>query len=177
MATKARSRPSPAMVVACVALSFALAGSALAGTQAVTSAVNKAKVKKIAKKQANKQITNRAPGLAVRSADTANRADTATQLANVTYVKGLETSIPADGQTHLLNGAICPAGSNVVGGGLLGSFLFRVAQSYPTAANGSDPGRQGWTVRVENTFGGGGAAGGQAVAICVEAAQSSGTWP
>ena len=49
------SGPSPAMVVACVALSFALAGSAVAGTDALNRAVTKSKVKQIAKKQARGQ--------------------------------------------------------------------------------------------------------------------------
>jgi hypothetical protein len=179
MSRKARDlRPSPAIIIAIVALVAAVAGTAVAGPGADTS-VSKKKTKQIAKKQVNKlapriandEITERAPGLSVASAVTANR------LANVTYVKGPETSVPADGTEHLLNGAICPAGSHVVGGGHTGSTLFRVAQSYPTAENGSDPGRQGWAVLVQNTFGGGGAADGRAVAICVEAAQSSGTWP
>jgi hypothetical protein len=171
-------RTSPAIVVAVLALIAAVAGTAVAGPGAETS-VSKKKTKQIAKKQVNKlapgiandEITERAPGLSVANAVTANR------LANVTYVKGPETSIPADGTEHLLGGAICPAGSTVVGGGHTGSTLFRVAQSYPTAENGSDPGRQGWTVLVQNTFGGGGAADGRAVAICVEATQTSGNWP
>jgi hypothetical protein len=151
-------------VVAILALVAALAGTAVAADPSATTAVSKKKTKKIA----NQQIKKKAPGLSVASAEA---------LTNVTYIKGPATSIPADGQTHLLDGAICPDGSNVVGGGLIGSFLFRVAQSYATAANGSDPGRQGWTVRVQNTFGGGGAADGEAFAICVEATETSGTWP
>jgi hypothetical protein len=168
-------RPSPAIVVAVVALIAAVAGTAVAGPGAETS-VSKKKTKQIAKKQVNKlapgiandEITDRAPGLTV---------GTANQLANVTYVKGPETTVPADANTYLLAGAICPAGTNVVGGGHTGSFLFRVAESYATAADGIDPGRQGWTVRVQNTFGGGGAADGRAFAICVGAAATSGTWP
>jgi hypothetical protein len=160
-------------VVAILALVAAVGGTAVA-QEATTSAVSKKKVKKIAKKQAKKYFDANIGNASVASADTAGTAE---GLANVTYIKGPATSIPADGQTHLLDGAICPAGSNVVGGGLIGSFLFRVAQSYATAPNGSDPGTQGWTVRVQNTFGGGGAADGQALAICVEATQTSGTWP
>jgi hypothetical protein len=176
MSRKARDlRPSPAIIVAIVALVAAVAGTAVAGPGADTS-VSKKKTKQIAKKQVNKlapgiandEITERAPGLTV---------GTANQLANVTYVKGPETTVPADANTYLLGGAICPEGSTVVGGGLTGSFLFRVAESYATAANGTDPGRQGWTVRVQNTFGGGGAADGRAFAICVGAAATSGTWP
>ena len=170
------ARPSPAIVVAVLALVAAVAGTAVAGPGASTSKITKKKVTKIA----DKEIKKLAPGLSVAHADTADTANTAgnaTQLGNVTYVKGPENSVPADTTTHLLGAAICPAGSTVVGGGHTGSSLFRVAQSYPTADNGTDPGRRGWTVLVQNTFGGGGAADGRAVAICVEAAQTSGNWP
>jgi phage gpG-like protein len=76
------SGPSPAMVVACVALSLALAGSAVAGTEALNKAVTKSKVKKIAKKQgkkqANKVLNQRESSLNVNSANTANTATNAT---------------------------------------------------------------------------------------------------
>ena len=56
-------RPSPAMVVAIVALIAALGGTAIAG-----GALNKKKVKNIS----NNQITQRAPGLSVSSAKSAD---------------------------------------------------------------------------------------------------------
>ncbi|MBK5111136.1 MAG: hypothetical protein JJE10_07200 [Thermoleophilia bacterium] len=74
--------PSPAMLVAVVALVAALGGGAVAGV-AVTSLNKKQgkKVRTIAKKQgkrqANKQITKKAPGLSVASATTADSATTA----------------------------------------------------------------------------------------------------
>jgi len=61
-------RPSPAMVVAIVALIAALGGTALAG-----GVINKKKAKKIA----NNVVTQRAPGLAVASAKSADTANTA----------------------------------------------------------------------------------------------------
>jgi hypothetical protein len=64
-----RSRPSPTMLVAVLALVAALAGTAVAGPTATTS-VSKKKVKKIAKKQAIKQINELAPELSVANADT-----------------------------------------------------------------------------------------------------------
>jgi hypothetical protein len=64
------SRPSPAIVVAVVALVAALAGTAVAGPDASTSAINKKKVKKIA----SKQIKKLAPDLSVASADQAANA-------------------------------------------------------------------------------------------------------
>ena len=76
-----RGRPSPAIVLAVIALVFAMAGSAIAGTDALSSKITKSKVKKIAKKQINKA----APGLDVKSAKTADKAtnaDNATNAAN-----------------------------------------------------------------------------------------------
>ena len=64
--TKFLRTPSPAMVVAVVALSLALVGSAVAGTSTLSKGVSKSKVKKIAKKQ----IKKAAPGLSVAHADT-----------------------------------------------------------------------------------------------------------
>jgi hypothetical protein len=55
------ARPSPAIVIAVLALIAALTGTAVAGPDASSSAVNKKKVKKIARKQANKQINARLP--------------------------------------------------------------------------------------------------------------------
>ena len=73
-----RTKPSPALLVAVVALVAALAGTAIGGV-AVTSLSKKDKkqVTKIAKKQgkkqgkkqANKQIEQKAPGLSVAEAD------------------------------------------------------------------------------------------------------------
>ncbi len=82
MSLSMRSRPSPAMIVAVVALSFALVGSAVAGTDAIDRAINKSKVKTIAKKQASKQIDEKAPGLSVANAVTAQNATNATTAAN-----------------------------------------------------------------------------------------------
>jgi hypothetical protein len=69
-----RSRPSPAMIIAALALVVALAGTAIAAPDIATKKVTKSKVKKIAKRQANKQINKRAPGLSVANAETADRA-------------------------------------------------------------------------------------------------------
>jgi hypothetical protein len=66
MGERRTSLPSPAIIVAALALVAALAGTALAGTDTTTSAISKKKVKKIATKQINKL----APGLSVANADT-----------------------------------------------------------------------------------------------------------
>lgn len=66
-----RNRPSPALVLAALALVFAMVGTAIAGPDAISNKVTKSKVKKIAKKQINKA----APGLSVASAKNADDAD------------------------------------------------------------------------------------------------------
>ena len=113
------------MVVACLAFSFALAGSAVAGTEAVTSTLDRKEmkqVKKVAKKQANKQITRRAPGLSVASsvnAQNAVNADSAT-LAGTALQTFRDDSVAAPattpGQNWTLLSAIVPAGSYVLTG-------------------------------------------------------------
>ncbi len=67
-------RPSPAMVIAMVALLAALGGTAVGA-----KVLNKKKVKNIA----NNEITKRAPGLSVASANRANSAATADKANNV----------------------------------------------------------------------------------------------
>jgi hypothetical protein len=63
MGTGKARRPSAAMIVAVLALTGALAGTAVAGPDAITSALTKKKVKKVAKKQANKVFDQRRPDL------------------------------------------------------------------------------------------------------------------
>ena len=75
-----RRKPSPAMVVAVLALFISLAGTALAGPIAEISGLNKRDkrvVRKLSRKISNQRITARAPGLAVASAGTASSASTA----------------------------------------------------------------------------------------------------
>lgn len=54
-------RPSPAMLLAAVALVFAMVGTAVAGPGAIISKVKQSQVRQIAIKQAKKQITKQAP--------------------------------------------------------------------------------------------------------------------
>jgi hypothetical protein len=70
--TKLRSgRPSPAMVLAALALVFAMVGTAVAGPDGVSNKITKSKVKKIAKKQAKKQLKANVDGSHVNLADAA----------------------------------------------------------------------------------------------------------
>jgi hypothetical protein len=64
------ARPSPAMVVAVLALVFAVVGSAVAASDSLSGKITKSKVKSIA----NKQITKAAPNLSVNKAKTADSA-------------------------------------------------------------------------------------------------------
>ena len=67
MSVSKRSRPSPAVVLAALALVFAMVGSAVAGTDGLSNKITKSKVKSIA----NKQIDKAEPTLNVNSAKTA----------------------------------------------------------------------------------------------------------
>ena len=79
-----RRRPSAAFVVAVFALSFAVVGSAIAGTDSAKKALSKSQVKKISKKQADKEINKKAPGLSVAHATSADSATSATSAATAT---------------------------------------------------------------------------------------------
>lgn len=64
-------RPSPAMVVAVIALSMSLVGTGVAATISVLNKQEKQQVRKISGKVANKRITARAGNLTVASAGSA----------------------------------------------------------------------------------------------------------
>jgi hypothetical protein len=64
-------RPSPAMVVAVIALSMSLVGTGVAATISVLNKNEKQQVRKISGKVANKKITNRASNLTVGEAQLA----------------------------------------------------------------------------------------------------------
>jgi hypothetical protein len=83
-----RKRPSAAMIVAVLALSLALGGSAVAGSGVLT--------KKQVKTVANKQITKRAPRLAVASAARADAAKSADAARSADTAKSAGTAKSAD---------------------------------------------------------------------------------
>lgn len=72
-----RSRPSPAISVAVVALVAALAGTAVAGPGASTSLVTKKKVRKVANKEIDKRFPIATAGIADAAVTTAKLADAA----------------------------------------------------------------------------------------------------
>jgi len=123
------ARPSPAIVLAVLALVFAMVGSAVAGTDGLSSKITKSKVKKISKKQANKALKANVSGSHVNTADNATNAthatnaDNATNATNAASVGGqtatkLFTKIPSGtGATTVFSGngltlsAACPGGA------------------------------------------------------------------
>jgi hypothetical protein len=70
-----RSRPSPAMVFAVVALVFSVVGTAVAATDGLYPKLTKSKVKTIAQKQAKKQLKANVNNSHVNLADKATDAD------------------------------------------------------------------------------------------------------
>lgn len=108
------SRPSPAIVIAVIALVAAIAGTAVAGPQALTRAISRGKVKKIAAKQANKAIDQRESGLSVEHAQAADTATTADNVSNQLWA-----IVNADGSLHrattgIVNSARDDAGKYLV---------------------------------------------------------------
>jgi hypothetical protein len=95
-------RPSPAMIVASIALIVALAGTAMAAPTAIKSILNK-KEKKQAKNIAKNQVNALAPGLSVKHANTAGSADTAkdanalggVELKNIVTARSVNPGGPA----------------------------------------------------------------------------------
>lgn len=109
-------RISPAMIVACVALSLALAGTSIAATVSALTGGEKRQVKKIAKKQANKRIAALAPGLSVGFASTAGVANS---VANISIRSVVDVPNPSPSQDYAE--VDCPAGTVLTGGGAFGS--------------------------------------------------------
>jgi hypothetical protein len=108
------SRPSPALVLAALALVFAMVGTAIAGPDAISNKITKSKVKKISKKQANKAIDAAAPGLAVASAESAASAGVVGLYAHVgptgTATESLSSGITSSNISHPEPGVYCFSG-------------------------------------------------------------------
>jgi hypothetical protein len=137
-------RPSPAILVAVVALVAALAGTAVAGPGATTSKLNKAKVKLISQKQAKKVLKAEAPNLEVGSAGA---------LTNLEYVRSSSTTVnPA--QTASAT-ATCPSGKFATGGGGAGPDVTSLVTlaDHPSNGNQGQLGYTAWEYRVHNDGG------------------------
>jgi hypothetical protein len=148
-------RPSPAMLVACVALIVALAGTAVAGvaTSSKLSGKDRKQVKKIARTEANKRITKRAAGLKVAFADSAATASSAAQLGKVTVQRETGAIEPGVGSSV---DVFCPTGTQAIGGGgrADNDDEPRLIALRPTRAGGEPPSDgesfTGWRISVFN---------------------------
>lgn len=123
----AGSRPSPAIIVAVVALVAALAGTAIAGPSAESSAITKKKVKKVAKKQVNKRFPVKTSDIADNAVTTpklANSSVTGPKLGKLTVRTSASTPLPPDGAPNngfsqaLSAEARCQPGEVAIGGGV-----------------------------------------------------------
>jgi hypothetical protein len=146
--------PSPAILVAMLALVAAIAGPAVAGQDASTSAITQKKIKQIV----TKQIKKLAPGLSVASADTldnlnstdfrrSNEVIGANDLGTITQRSTLSADIAPGAQGSAA--AQCNAGEQFLSGGndvaasMGGDVDVSVVASRRESPNG-------WRVFVEN---------------------------
>ena len=127
-----KARPSPAIVVAIMALVAAVAGTAAPDPGATSSKITKKKVTKIA----DQQISARESGLRVAHAVTADDADhatTANTATNATNATNAQKAADADA----LSGNTIVAEGNIDGpGGLGGNGCLQVTASAPGAQAG-----------------------------------------
>jgi hypothetical protein len=175
-------RPSPAIIVAALALVAALAGTAVAGPQATSSAINKKKVKKIARKQANKAIDAALPvggdGIADGAVGRGKIAASAvgpSALGDIVVRRGQE---PLNDGSNAIPSASCLPGERLISGGGATNRSnapdISMNSSDPENANGtgvgtgepiSPPGR--WSVEFVNAPGGVGDSIAVAFALCL----------
>jgi hypothetical protein len=101
MEGRVRRRPSAAMIIAVLALTGALAGTAVAGPDAFTSALTKKKVKKIATNKANKAIEAAEPEYTVGRSDQGScNADSGDR----TICVSTTVDLPRSGRVLLVHG-------------------------------------------------------------------------
>jgi hypothetical protein len=111
-------RPSPAMVVACLALIVALAGTAIAAPTAIKSILNK-KEKKQVKNISKNQVNSLAPGLTVGTANNAKAISDNTVSASKVIDHSLRAAdVGVASGTVNYNSASIPANSCLYSGGL-----------------------------------------------------------
>jgi hypothetical protein len=135
-----RRRPSPALVVAVVALVAALAGTAVAGPGAETSKLNRSKVKNIANKQINKQLP-------WTTADLAPGAVTAPVFGTINTRAVTQNVLDGD---YFEATANCQSGEKVISGGVKWNNVapdefMPIVESYKEG--------EGWFARVFNGSG------------------------
>jgi hypothetical protein len=117
---KVLRRPSPAMVIAIVALIAALGGTAIAG-----GVINKKKAKNIA----NNVVTQRAPGLSVSHAGSADNATNATNAGNANTANSAKNVFFAQVDYNDSTPAVLSGSPGVAGNGE--DFLGAPALTFP----------------------------------------------
>jgi hypothetical protein len=157
-----RHRPSPAMVVALLALFIAMAGTGYAASQLPANSVGPKQLKKNAVERVKiknnavngaKVLDNSLNGQDIKEsalakvpaaalADNATHATGAAALDKVTYKAATAVAPPGSGNNA---SAVCDAGQHVVGGGVrvddpINAFI---VDDYPDAANTAWTGRVG----------------------------------
>ena len=134
-------RPSPAIIVAVVALVAALAGTAVAGPGAGSSAITKSKVKLISQKQARKVLKQDAPGLEVGSA---------VALTQLEYIRSNSVDVAAGSDGTAI--ASCPSGKFATGGGgaAASQNQVHVLGSHPANGNQGQAGFTAWEYKIRN---------------------------
>jgi hypothetical protein len=189
MMFRGRLRPSPAMVVAFIALFVAIGGSSYAVTRLPAKSVGAKQLRKGAVRTANlangavtgQKIKDgslgaadlRPSSLAGMTVAGATHAGAAGALDRVTYVSapgGVPAAPPPDSmgnQPTVTSGAsaTCPAGTFAIGGGVgvTDNTQTSVVDSFP------EPGGRAWTARVDNSDPGAAHAF-TVVAVCIAAA-------
>jgi hypothetical protein len=167
--------PSPALVIAIVALVLAASGTAVAASKLVSGnglikvnslSGNRLKSGSVTGKQIALSTLGTVPSATkATSATSATTATTASSapISNVTYVTSSGT-IPGNNEAPLTLTATCPTGTTVIGGGA------SVASQPEAIVNDSYPdGKTGWTADFYATV----AVGGSVTAICAPAATTA----
>ena len=162
MQTTRNRRPSASIIVAVIALVFAVAGTAIAVPGALEKLDKKEKkaVTKIAAQQANQAIIDQASGLSVKSAktaDSATTAKTASAIATDSVKAGsFGTLTRRTNSVEIVNntgGSVsvtCDPGEQVITGG---TDTTGVGTATGFSTNRSTPDPNGWTATARNNTG------------------------
>jgi hypothetical protein len=148
-------RPSPATIIASIALFFSLAGTGLAASKYLITSTKQIKPSVLSSLHGSKgprglQGAQGAQGLAgpagaAGAAGGAGAAGTFTT-ADVTTVTGVGTTINASANATSV--ATCPSGSTVIGGGY--TWAGTIPSTVTVPADGAQ-GTTGWAVTIQDT--------------------------
>jgi hypothetical protein len=165
-----RAYPSPALVIACVALFVAMGGTGYAATQ-LSSGQGRAIASKAAKRGPRGPRGPQGPQ-GLQGTPGAPGKPGSNAFGALTYVTGPASEIPKEEQGSVL--AQCPPGLHVIGGGVESGDETpgeSINSSFPSNAKG-EAGNTGWVGFVDNSTGKPQLA--SAYAICAEAGTVTG---